>query len=88
MCVNTSSDAFLDRPDWYIALEVMLGLLPEWAMKLLEKAPIQRLRRLQDYMNAARKVGQELLDRQMALYAQGKEGSKDLMSILSKSLSH
>jgi hypothetical protein len=39
-------------------------------------------------MKTAREVAQELVDRQVELHAAGKDGAKDVMSILSKYTSH
>ena len=35
-------------------------------------------------MKTAREIAQTLVDRQVALHAEGKDGAKDVMSILSK----
>jgi hypothetical protein len=81
-----SADAFSDRSDWSVAFEMLWGLLPEWLITLTHYAPTARFRRLRSYMKASEEVAQALLSRQKASYLQGKEGSKDLMSLLSKSL--
>ena len=66
-----------------IAFEAFWGLVPQWAVMLLQQAPARRLQRLRDYMKESKQVAQTLLDRQVASHAEGKEGSKDVMSILS-----
>ena len=78
-----SADAFLDRPDGMIAFEAFCGLVPQWAVTLLHQVPTRRIQRLRNYMKEARQVAQALLDRQVVSHAEGKEGSKDVMSILS-----
>jgi len=46
------------------------------------KLPVERLKRLHDYMTVANEVAKDIVDKQTGLYASGKEGSKDVMSIL------
>jgi hypothetical protein len=78
-----SVDVFSNRSDWVIAFDSLWDRFPEW---LLPRIPTKRMKRLRSYMNASEEVGQTLIDRQVASHTQGKEGSKDIMSILSKSL--
>jgi len=40
------------------------------------------LRRLRNYMKVARRVAKSIVDRQLQSHAAGKDGSKDVMSIL------
>jgi hypothetical protein len=67
-----------------LAVEVIMGLLPQWLLALAQRIPSKEFLRLQNYMKISREVAQALLDRQMALHAQGKSDSKDVMSLLSK----
>ena len=78
-----SADAFLNRSDGMIAFEAFCGLVPQWAITLLHQVPTRRLQRLRNCMKEARQVAQMVLDRQVASHAEGKEESKDIMSILS-----
>ena len=79
-----SADAFLNRSDGMIAFQALCGLVPQWAVTLLHQAPMRQLQRLRKYMKEAMEVAQTLLDHQVALHAEGREGSKDVMSILSR----
>ena len=79
-----SVEGLFNRSDWSIALEMLWGRLPQWMITLTHYAPTARFRRLRECMKLSKEVAQALLDRQMAPHAQGTEGSKDIMSILSK----
>lgn len=76
-------EAFLDRSDSSIAFESLWGLLPEWLTTIAQHFPSKRLQRLQRYLKETHEVAQTLLDRQVASHVQGKDGAKDVMSILS-----
>jgi len=80
----SSVDVFLDRSDAVIASEAFWGNVPQWLVTLMQHAPTKRLQRFQNYMKTAREVAQTLVDRQMASHVTGKDGAKDVMSILSK----
>jgi DNA-binding cell septation regulator SpoVG len=60
----------------------MMGWIPQWMIGLFLNMPSRRLQRLHDYMDVALGVAREVVHRQTALYTSGKEGSKDIMSIL------
>ncbi|KIJ49094.1 hypothetical protein M422DRAFT_28101 [Sphaerobolus stellatus SS14] len=79
---NIFTDAFADRPDISLAIETILGYLPSWMVQLLFRIPIGRFKRLLEFQTFARDIAQEIVDKQTALYIDGKEGSKDVMSIL------
>ncbi|KIJ43585.1 hypothetical protein M422DRAFT_169637 [Sphaerobolus stellatus SS14] len=78
------TDAFLDRTETSIVFESLIGYFPSWFIHLAFKLPSQRLKRLRNYMITARSVAQEIVDEQTALYLSGKEGTKDVLSILVK----
>jgi hypothetical protein len=80
--LQTSADAFLDRPDSMFVFEAILEILPEWISTILTSVPSARFGRLRSYMKTARTVAKEVVERQTAAYLDGKEGSKDIMSIL------
>jgi hypothetical protein len=65
-----------------IVLEAIMGWIPQWMTILFLNMPSRRLRRVRNYMKVALGVAREVVDRQTAIYASGKEGSKDIMSIL------
>ncbi|KIJ31170.1 hypothetical protein M422DRAFT_267252 [Sphaerobolus stellatus SS14] len=76
------TESFLDRPDISFAVETILGYLPSWFTYLIVRLPIGRFKRIHDYITVAIEVAQEIVDKQTSLYLDGKEGSKDVMSIL------
>ena len=86
--LSFSADVFLDRSDAFIAFGAILGKIPLWLVTVLQRLPTKRLQRLQNYMKTAREVAQTLVNRQTALHAAGKNEAKDVMSILSKYVSH
>lgn len=78
-----SADSFFERSDALALLEEFLSRLPEWCHTLMRHLPNPQMRRLKAYMKIAREVARSILDRQTNLFHAGKEGSKDVMSILS-----
>lgn len=48
--------------------------------------PTYQLKRLRNYMNVASRVAKKVIDAQTEAYLRRKEGGKDIMSILSKSI--
>ncbi|KIJ40565.1 hypothetical protein M422DRAFT_173549, partial [Sphaerobolus stellatus SS14] len=80
--VNLLTDAFSNRSDISLAIESILERIPAWLVHLSLRLPIGRFKRLHDYLRVAREVAQDVIDKQTALYMDGKEGSKDVMSIL------
>ncbi|KAF8515955.1 cytochrome P450 [Gautieria morchelliformis] len=81
---NLFVDTNLNRSDFNLAYDAFIGLLPQWLVALAQRAPIKRLRRFRSLMKISRGVAQRLVDRQMASPAEGKDGAKDVMSILIK----
>lgn len=77
-----SADAFFERSDAVIAIEAVCAYLPESIIDLMWNLPINQMKRLREYMKIARRVAQDILDKQRKLFETGKEGSKDIMSIL------
>lgn len=59
-----------------------MGNVPGFLQKLLRRLPTKSSKRLRPYLSAVTAVAQEVVDQQTALYVDGKEGSKDLMSVL------
>jgi hypothetical protein len=80
--MQSSTDVFLGRPDSTIVVEAIIGWIPHWMVVLFLNMPSRRLQRLHNYMKVALGVAREVVDRQSAVHASGKEGSKDIMSIL------
>lgn len=67
-----------------VVIESLLGLIPQWLLEVVQRAPSKQMSRLQNHMKVSREVAQALLDRQMASHAENETGgSKDVMSILS-----
>ena len=81
------ADVFLNRSDADIAFEALWGKAPQWLITVMQHAPTKRLQRLRNYMKTSREVAQTLVDRQMASQVTGKDGAKDVMSILSNYIS-
>ncbi|KAF8521755.1 cytochrome P450 [Hysterangium stoloniferum] len=79
---NLLVDVFLERPDSVIIREDVMDWVPQWIAALLLRLPNKSLKRLHDYMEVSLVVAKELVDRQKAIHAAGKDGSKDIMSIL------
>lgn len=79
---NLTADAFYKRGDIDMLVGYLLGKVPESMQGLLKLLPTRSLKRLRPYMSVVTEVAQEVVDKQTALYAHGKEGSKDLMSVL------
>ncbi|KIJ23530.1 hypothetical protein M422DRAFT_275874 [Sphaerobolus stellatus SS14] len=79
---NLMTDAFSNRSDISVAIEQIFERIPVWLVHLILRLPIGRFKRLCDYLRVAREVAQDIVDKQTALYMDGKEGSKDVMSIL------
>lgn len=66
-----------------VVIESLLGLIPQWLLEVVQRAPSKQMSRLQNHLKVSREVAQALLDRQMASHAGNETGSKDVMSILS-----
>lgn len=79
---NLFADTFFERTDGIVLFEELLSRLPEWTHTLMRNLPNPQMRRLKAYMKIAREVAQSILNRQSRLIQAGKEGSKDVMSIL------
>ncbi|KIJ26121.1 hypothetical protein M422DRAFT_272863 [Sphaerobolus stellatus SS14] len=76
------TDAFANRSDISLAVEELLEYIPSWILHLIFRIPVGRFKRLYGYLTVARGVAQDIVDKQTSLYMDGKEGSKDVMSIL------
>ncbi|KAF8587081.1 cytochrome P450 [Ramaria rubella] len=79
---NLFAETFLNRTDGTIVFESLWGMMPQWMLALAHRLPLRVVKRWSDYMKIARSVAKELVDRQVASHSLGKEGSKDVMSIL------
>ena len=79
-----SADTFFKRSDLSIAFEALWGYIPFGIVKILQMIPTKSLARLAKYMAVARRVAKNLVDTQTQSYFAGKDGGKDVMSILSK----
>ncbi|KIJ29586.1 hypothetical protein M422DRAFT_268929 [Sphaerobolus stellatus SS14] len=74
--------ASIERPDLSIVFGSFLGFLPSWLVKLGLCVPVGRFKLMHDYMKIVHGVAQDITNKQTELYLRGKEGSKDVMSIL------
>ena len=81
-----SADTFFKRTDLSIAFEALWGYIPLEIVKILQMIPTKSMARLAKYMTVARKVANNLVDTQTQSYFSGKDGGKDVMSILGKHL--
>ncbi|KAF8509096.1 cytochrome P450 [Gautieria morchelliformis] len=81
---NLFVDTNLNRSDSSFVYEAFIGLLPQWLVTLAQSVPTKGMRRWHSYMKIARGVAQRLVDRQGTSYAEAKDGSKDVMSLLIK----
>jgi hypothetical protein len=78
----SSVDVFFKRSDYTIAFEALWGLIPNWLVAVIHSAPTRQLQRFRNYMRVARRVAKSIVNRQLQSHATGKEGGKDVMSIL------
>ncbi|KIJ48669.1 hypothetical protein M422DRAFT_247528 [Sphaerobolus stellatus SS14] len=76
------SDVFVERPAISVAFLSVMAHLPSWLLHLALRIPSAGLKRFRGLMTTAREVAQEIVDTQTALYQSGKEGVKDVFSIL------
>ncbi|KAF8583570.1 cytochrome P450 [Ramaria rubella] len=82
---NLFADSFYKRSDFTIIFEALWGYLPLGLVGVMQKLmPTKQLKRLRRYMKVARSVARNILDTQTQSHAAGKEGGKDVMSILIK----
>ncbi|GJJ11676.1 hypothetical protein Clacol_005912 [Clathrus columnatus] len=79
---NLMADAFYKPSDRDIAVTYLMGKVPDFVYDLMKLLPTRSLKRIRRYVPVVMKVAQDVVDKQTALYAHGKEGSKDLMSVL------
>ncbi|KAF8512751.1 cytochrome P450, partial [Hysterangium stoloniferum] len=79
---NLLSDFLFDLPDSMIVFGSIMGILPQWMTSFLSLLPNTRMSRIRNYMSVARDVAKDIVDKQTNIYLNGKEGSKDIMSIL------
>ncbi|GJJ11632.1 hypothetical protein Clacol_005868 [Clathrus columnatus] len=79
---NIFADAIYQMSDINIAMPYILSKIPSFFTSILTRLPLQTMSRFRNYMKVATEVAQEVVDKQTHLYLHGKEGSKDLMSLL------
>lgn len=65
-----------------MAVAYLMSKVPDFMFSLLKRLPTRSLNRLRPYMSVVTDVAREVIDKQTALYVSGKEGSKDIMSVL------
>ncbi|GJJ11630.1 hypothetical protein Clacol_005866 [Clathrus columnatus] len=85
---NLFADAFYQMSDINIAMPYILSKIPSFFTSMLTRLPLQTISRFRNYLKVATSVAQEVVDKQTQLYLHGKEGSKDLMSLLGTSRKH
>ncbi|KAF8483105.1 cytochrome P450 [Gautieria morchelliformis] len=76
------ADSFFNRSDALIAFEALWEFIPFQLVKRLEMLPTKQLSRLGEYMKVARSVAKNIVDTQTQSLSIGKDGGKDIMSIL------
>ncbi|KAF8589039.1 cytochrome P450 [Ramaria rubella] len=81
---NLGFDVFYKRPNSTIVVQELWGYLPYALVKLLQRIPGKRQKRLKSYMKAARRVAKDIVVTQTDRVITGKEGGKDVMSVLSQ----
>ncbi|GJJ11611.1 hypothetical protein Clacol_005846 [Clathrus columnatus] len=79
---NLFADAFYQMSDIDIAMPYILSNIPSFFVSILTRLPLRTISKFRNYMKVATEVAQEVVDKQTQLYLHGKEGSKDLMSLL------
>ncbi|KAF8589246.1 cytochrome P450 [Ramaria rubella] len=80
--MNLTVDAFYKRSNFTLLMEALWGYLPWTLVKLLQNLPTQQLNRLRDFQRTAKGVAKNIVDTQTGRFYMGKEGGKDIMSIL------
>ncbi|GJJ15876.1 hypothetical protein Clacol_010154 [Clathrus columnatus] len=70
------------RSNGTLVFEALWGQLPFWMVKLMQRLPIGRLKRYQDYRRVASKVAKDMIKVQTELYRAGNERGRDMLSIL------
>ncbi|KAF8507406.1 cytochrome P450 [Gautieria morchelliformis] len=79
---NLFADSFFKRSDLAIAFEALWGYIPLWVVSAMQLLPTKQLRRLRRYTKVAHRVAKGIVQTQTESYSSGKEGGKDVMSIL------
>ncbi|GJJ11625.1 hypothetical protein Clacol_005861 [Clathrus columnatus] len=79
---NLVADALYQMSDINIAMPYILSKIPSFFISILTRLPLRTLSKFQNYVKVATSVAQEVVDKQTQLHLHGKEGSKDLMSLL------
>ncbi|KAF8586834.1 cytochrome P450 [Ramaria rubella] len=79
---NLFADSFFHRSDFTIVFEALWGYLPPALVDLIQMIPTKQLQRLRKYMTVARQVAKNILEKQTQSHYVGKEGGKDVMSLL------
>lgn len=80
--INFRAEAFYRRSDMDLTIAYLLGNVPTFIFNLLKRLPTRSLKKMRNYMPVVTAVAQDVVAKQTELYAHGKEGSKDLMSVL------
>jgi hypothetical protein len=83
--LSASADTFFKRSDFVIAFEALWGYLPLGMVTAIQLLPTKQLKRFRKYTTVAHRVAKNIVDTQTQSYFLGKEGGKDVMSILSES---
>ncbi|KAF8511769.1 PAH-inducible cytochrome P450 monooxygenase PC-PAH 1, partial [Gautieria morchelliformis] len=65
-----------------ISVVYSLGYIPLWVVSAMQLLPTKQLRRLRRYTKVAHRVAKGIVQTQTESYSSGKEGGKDVMSIL------
>ncbi|GJJ11716.1 hypothetical protein Clacol_005953 [Clathrus columnatus] len=65
-----------------MAVGYLMGKVPGFIFNPMKRLKTKSLKKMKLYMSVVMGVAQDVVDKQTALYAHGKEGSKDLMSVL------
>jgi hypothetical protein len=86
LMLSASSDSFFNRSDALIAFEALWEFIPLQLVKRLELLPTKQLSRLREYMKVARSGAKHIVDTQTQSLSIGKDGGKDITSILSEYL--
>ncbi|KIJ47476.1 hypothetical protein M422DRAFT_248894 [Sphaerobolus stellatus SS14] len=76
---NLLPEAFADLSDASLATLSVMGWLPTFLIHALFRLPVGMFKPVHSYITIAREVAQDIVDKQTALYLDGKEGSKDVM---------
>lgn len=79
---NLLADVFFQRSDTDLIVAYILGVVPEFVSTALKRVPTKGFTRIRHLMTVVTDVAQKVLEKQTALYMDGKKGSRDIMSVL------